>query len=102
MQNVGIEKFKAVVTDNGANLRVVQHITHEKYSYILDLRCMVYAINLIAFDFAEINLIKNLISNCGSIIGFFNNSYAAYRYYKEQLYMMKIKGGEIQFYCKTR
>ncbi|RHZ65590.1 hypothetical protein Glove_314g43 [Diversispora epigaea] len=118
MQNVRIGKFKAVitdihvpkidfgflsiVTDNGANLRVARRITHEKYPYILDLRCMAHAINLIASDFAEIDLIKNLIFNCGSIIGFFNNSHAAHGYYKEQLYVMKIKGGEIQSYCKTR
>ena len=102
MQNIGIEKFKAVVTDNGANLRVARRITHEKYPYILDLRCMAHAINLIASDFADIDLIKNIISNCGSIIGFFNNSHAAHGYYKEQLHAMKIKGGEIQSYCKTR
>ncbi|RHZ88984.1 hypothetical protein Glove_19g119 [Diversispora epigaea] len=75
-----------VVTDNGANLRVAQHITHEKYPYILDLRCIAHAINLIASDFAEIDLIKNIISNCGSIIEFFNNSYTAHGYYKEQLH----------------
>ncbi|RHZ59082.1 hypothetical protein Glove_365g248 [Diversispora epigaea] len=102
MQNVGIGKFKAVVMDNGANLRVARRITHEKYSYILDLRCMAHAINLIASDFTEIDLIKNLISNCNSIIEFFNNSHAAHGYYKEQLYVMKIKGREIQSYCKTR
>ncbi|RHZ49565.1 hypothetical protein Glove_519g97 [Diversispora epigaea] len=102
MQNVGIEKFKTIVTDNGANLRVARRIIHEKYPYILDLRYMTHAINLITSDFAKIDLIKNIISNCDSIIGFFNNSHIAHGYYKEQLHAMKIKGGEIQSYCKTR
>ncbi|RHZ82232.1 hypothetical protein Glove_110g41 [Diversispora epigaea] len=96
------EKFVAIVTDHGANLKVARRIIHEKYSFILDLRCIAHAINLIASDFAEIDSVKKIISNCGSIIGFFNNSHAAHEYYKEQLNIMKIKGGEIQSYCKTR
>jgi hypothetical protein len=63
---------------------------------------MAHAINLIVSDFAKINSVKQIISNCDSIIGFFNNSHAAHRYYKEQLNIMKIKGGEIQSYCKIR
>ncbi|RHZ89906.1 hypothetical protein Glove_9g342 [Diversispora epigaea] len=102
MQNIGIEKFVAVVTDYGANLRVACRIIHEMNPFILDLRCMAHAINLVASDFAEIESVKKIISNCDSIIGFFNNSHAAHGYYKEQLNIMKIKGGEIQSYCKTR
>ncbi|RHZ55150.1 hypothetical protein Glove_420g87 [Diversispora epigaea] len=102
MQNIGIEKFVVIVTDHGTNLRVARRIIHEKYPFILDLRCMAHAINLIASDFAEIDSVKKIISNCGNIIEFFNNSYAAHGYYKEQLNIMKIKGGEIQSYYKTR
>ncbi|RHZ84790.1 hypothetical protein Glove_74g305 [Diversispora epigaea] len=102
MQNIGIEKFAAIVTDHGANLRVARRIIHETNPFILNLRCIAHAINLIASDFAEIESVKKIISNCGSIIGFFNNSHAAHGYYKEQLNIMKIKGGEIQSYCKTR
>ncbi|RHZ83214.1 hypothetical protein Glove_99g229 [Diversispora epigaea] len=76
MQNIGIEKFVAVVTDHGANLRVARRIIHETNSFILDLRCMAHAINLVASDFAEIESVKKIISNCGR--------------------------GEIQSYCKTR
>ncbi|RHZ52177.1 hypothetical protein Glove_464g17 [Diversispora epigaea] len=63
---------------------------------------MAHAINLIASDFAKIDSVKKIISNCGSIIGFFNNSHAAHGYYKKQLNIIKIKGGEIQSYYKTR
>ena len=63
---------------------------------------MAHAINLVASNFAEIDSVKKIISNCDSIIGFFNDSHAAHGYYKEQLNVMKIKGGEIQSYCKTR
>ncbi|RHZ83156.1 hypothetical protein Glove_99g365 [Diversispora epigaea] len=76
MQNIGIEKFVAVVTDHGANLRVARRIIHETNSFILDLRCMAHAINLVASDFAEIESVKKIISNYGR--------------------------GEIQSYCKTR
>ncbi|CAG8596041.1 2239_t:CDS:2 [Diversispora eburnea] len=101
MQNIEIEKFIAVVTDHRANLRVVRRIIHEKYLFILDLRCMAHVINLVASDFAKINSVKKIIFNCNSIIRFFKNLHATHDYYKKQLNIMKIKG-EIQSYCKTR
>ncbi|CAG8451838.1 2747_t:CDS:2, partial [Cetraspora pellucida] len=40
----------------------------------------------------KIDSIKAIISNCNSILKFFNRLHIAHSYYKEQLTIMKIKG----------
>ncbi|CAG8640849.1 13124_t:CDS:2, partial [Gigaspora rosea] len=102
MQIIRIGKFAAIVTDNGSNLRVARQIVHEEYPFILNLRCASHTINLLASDFTKIDSIKAIISDCNSILEFFNRSHAAHVYYKEQLVTMKIKGGEIKSYSKTQ
>ncbi|CAG8603659.1 41625_t:CDS:2 [Gigaspora margarita] len=96
MQTIRIRKFVVIVTDNESNLRVAHQIVYKEYPFILNLRCKSHTINLLAFDLTKIDSIKAIISDCNSILEFFNRSHAAYGYYKEQLVTMKIK----EFYSK--
>ncbi|CAG8777132.1 31710_t:CDS:2, partial [Gigaspora margarita] len=102
IEKLDVEKFAAVVTDSGANLRVARQIVHDTYPSILNIRCATHAVNLLASDFTKLDSIKDIIAKCGSILNFFHNSHIAHRYYSEQLRLMKIKGGEIKTYSKTR
>ncbi|CAG8849879.1 8646_t:CDS:2, partial [Gigaspora margarita] len=102
LRSIGLTKFAAIVTDHGSNLRVARQIIHKEYPFILNLRCASYAINLITLDLAKIDSVKIIIANCNSILEFFNRSHIANGHYKEQMAAMKIKGGEIQTYTKTR
>ena len=102
LEKIGLNKFAAVVTDAGSNLRVARRLIHEAYPHILDLRCVAHAINLIASDFCELDSLKEIIANCGSILNFFKTSHITHGHYQEQLKIMKIKGGEIKSYSKTR
>lgn len=102
LQNIGLQKFAALVTDHGSNLRVARQLINNEHPSILNLRCASHAINLIASDLAKIDSVKIVIANCNSILEFFNRSHVANGYYKEQMAIMKIKGGEIQTYTKTR
>ncbi len=97
-----MNKFAAVVTDSGSNLRVARWLTHEAYSHILDLWCIAHAINLITSDFCKLDSLKVIIANCDSILSFFKISHIAHDYYQEQLKIMQIKGEEIKSYSKTR
>ncbi|CAG8800883.1 35300_t:CDS:1, partial [Gigaspora margarita] len=38
IENIGVEKFAAIVTDSGANLRVAHRIIHDTYLSILNFR----------------------------------------------------------------
>jgi hypothetical protein len=102
LQNIGHKKFVAIVTDHRLNLWVARRSIINEYLFILNLRCASHAINLIVSDLAKIDSVKIVIANCNSILEFFNRSHIANGHYKEQMAIMKIKGGEIQTYTKTR
>ena len=47
MGNINVKKFKAIVTDNGANVKLACQLVADKHSQILNLRCIAHFINLI-------------------------------------------------------
>lgn len=102
IEKIGLDKFAAVVTDNASNCRVARNIVQEKYGHIWDVRCAAHAINLIASDLVKINSIKDFISNCGKITGFFNNSHQGTSILRQGLKDMKINMEGLQTWCKTR
>ena len=102
IEKIGLHKFAAVVTDSAPNLRVARRMINESYPHVLDFRCAAHAANLIASDFCKFRTIKPIISNCSTILKFFQSSHIAHGHYQEQLKAMKIKGGEIKTYTKTR
>ncbi|CAB4484208.1 unnamed protein product [Rhizophagus irregularis] len=53
-------------------------------------------------DLVKINDIKEFISNCGMITGFFNNSHQASSILAQGLKNMKINIERLQTWCKTR
>ena len=102
VEKIGLHKFAAIVTDSRPNLRLARRIINESYSHILNFRCAAHAANLIASDFCELESIKPIISNCSTVLKFFQSSHIAHGHYQEQLKAMKIKSGEIKSYTKTR
>jgi len=47
MGNINVKKFKAIVTDNGANVKLARQLVADKHPQILNLRCIAHFINLI-------------------------------------------------------
>jgi len=47
LNKVGSKKFKAIVTDNGTNVKLAHELIVKEYSQILNLRCIAHFINLI-------------------------------------------------------
>jgi hypothetical protein len=66
------------------------------------MRCIAYAINLIAADFTKISSMAAFISELNKVIEFFNRSHAANKVLEEGLKNMKISGGGLRTYIKTR
>ena len=97
-----MDKFAAIVTDNASNCRVARNLIHEKYEHIWDVRCAAHAINLIASDLVKLDDIKNFISNCGKITGFFHNLYQSTAILRQGFRDMKINMEGLQTWCKTR
>jgi hypothetical protein len=102
LNEIRSEKFSAIVTDHGFNIRRARRLVNEQFNNILDIRCSAHMINLIATDLAEIDEIKELIKQCGTIVNFFHRSSLANGYLKKGLSILSIEGGELKTYCKTR
>ena len=47
LNKVGPKKFKAIVIDNGANVKLARELIVKEYPQILNLRCIAHFINLI-------------------------------------------------------
>jgi len=77
IEQVGSEKFAAIVTDAVSACCVAQEKTEEMYPHIWDIRCAAYAINLIAADLVKLDEIQKFIADCGKITKFFNHSHQA-------------------------
>ena len=102
IEKVGLDRFATIVTDNTSNCWVARKKVQEQYNHILDIRCIAHAINLIAADLAKLGDIRNLISDCGKITKFFNNSHQASAILSQGLSNMKINIEGLQTWCKTR
>lgn len=50
LQKIGPDKFAAVVTDNAANCALARSIISEKYTFIVNTRCIAHCVNLITKD----------------------------------------------------
>lgn len=55
IDKIGSQKFKAIVTDNGSNVRLARELIVNEYPHILNLRCIAHFINLVT---------KSILSKC--------------------------------------
>jgi hypothetical protein len=102
IEQLGSDKFAAVVTDNAANCQVARQNILQMYPHIWDVRCAAHAINLIASNLVKLEPIKKFNSECGKIIRYFDMSHANNALLRQEFTNMKIKGGGLQTWVKTR
>ncbi|GBB89019.1 hypothetical protein RclHR1_15660001 [Rhizophagus clarus] len=102
IKKLGSDKFVAIVTDNASNCRVARQNIHETYPHIWNIRCAAHAINLIASDLVKLEPIKKFINECGKINRYFSTSHASNALLKQGFTNMKIQGGGLQTWVKTR
>jgi hypothetical protein len=102
IEKLGSDKFAAVVTDAASNCNVARRKIQETYPHIWNVRCAAHAINLIAADLVGLENIKKLINDCGKINRFFKTSHASHSLLTKGFVNMKIKGGGLKTWVKTR
>ncbi|CAJ0760890.1 580_t:CDS:2, partial [Entrophospora sp. SA101] len=102
VEQIGSDKFAAIVTDAAPACRVAREKTEEMYPHIWDIRCAAHSINLIASGLVKIDDIKEFITKCGKITKFFHNSYQACFKLRQGLQQMKIRSEGLQAWVKTR
>jgi hypothetical protein len=102
LENIGVDKFVAIITDCGGNVNLARRLIYEDYNHILNIRCAAHAINLIASDLAESSIIKDFIPITNSVVTFFTKSHLVSIYFKDGLTQLKVKGSGLKTYVKTR
>ena len=91
IEQVGSEKFAAIITDAASACRIAREKTEEMYPHIWDIRYATHAINLIAADLVKLDEIKKFITNCNKVTKFFHTSHQACSILRQGLAQMKIK-----------
>ena len=72
IEQIGAKKFSAVVSDAGANVKNARKIITEKYSNILNIRCIAHSINLISKDICNTPFANKILTRCNTIVTFLN------------------------------
>ena len=62
IDKIEVSKFSTIISNAGANIRLAHHHIIEKYPYILNIKCIAHAINLISKDIYK-TLFANKILN---------------------------------------
>ena len=50
LNDIGIQRFAAIVTDAGSNINLARQIITQKFPHILNIRCIAHCLNLITKD----------------------------------------------------
>ena len=99
---VGINKFVAIISDNGANVAAARRIISQKYPSILNIRCIAHCINLISSDIIKINQANKLVRQANIVTKFFKNSTIGMALLKDAIKLKNIQGGGLKVYVETR
>ena len=102
ISKVGINKFSAIISDNGSNIAVARKIISEKYPSILNIQCIAHCINLFSSDIVKINQVKILVKWANIVTKFFKNSTIGMSLLKDAIELKSIQGGGLKTYVETR
>ena len=58
---VGVNKIATIISNNAANVANARQITTDKYSSIINVRCIAHCINLISSDNIKVKQVKSLV-----------------------------------------
>ncbi|CAG8813584.1 27945_t:CDS:2 [Gigaspora margarita] len=73
MQELGVDKFVAVVTDNAPNMKAAWRILKNQYPTKVFLGCWAHGINLWIKDILKLDWPKNVLETSKEIINYFRN-----------------------------
>ncbi|CAB4413287.1 unnamed protein product [Rhizophagus irregularis] len=102
IDDIGLAKFSAIVTDSGANIRNARQIITEKYKNILNVRCMAHAINLISKDICSTSFANRILTKCNTIVTYFKKSHQGGSALREEAKACDINGGGLKKCADTR
>jgi hypothetical protein len=77
LEEIDPNRFSAIVSDNGANVKLARKQICQLYPHIFNIRCIAHAINLMAQDIVKYDFANRLVHRCNILCTFFKTSYQA-------------------------
>jgi hypothetical protein len=74
LNKVGPEKFSAIISDNGSNVRKARDIIVNKYPSIENVRCISHCINLMCSDVVSHPFAEKILKKVNILGSFFKNN----------------------------
>lgn len=102
LNEIGVDKFSAIVSDHAANIVLAKRLIADKYPHIIPVRCIAHHINLLTNDIMKLNWSSKIIKDCKKVVKYFRKSHAAHEYLQEEIANFNIVGGSLKQYVKTR
>lgn len=89
INKIGKDKFSAIVSDAGANIKLARHHITEKYPHIINIRCIAHAINLISKDICRTTFANKVLRQCMVLVKYFKSSHLLGKVYRFAIYKFK-------------
>ncbi|EXX67902.1 hypothetical protein RirG_110040 [Rhizophagus irregularis DAOM 197198w] len=102
IEQIGSEKFCAIVSDAGANIQNAHKIITEKYPNILNVHCIAHSINLISKDICNTSFANKILTRCNTIVTYFKKSHQGGAALKKEAKICNISGGGLKRWVNTQ
>jgi len=102
LNEVGVNKFSAVVSDHASNIVLAKNLISAQYPHIIPMRCIAHHINLLTNDIMKLEWSSKLIKECKKIVKFFTKSHIASESLRTEIVNNQIVGGGLKQYVTTR
>ena len=102
LNDIGIKKFNAVISDHASNVALAKKMIATQHSHIIPMRCIAHHINLLTTDIMKLEWAANLIKDCKKVVNFFISSHKAGSLLKEDIIKNLVLGGGLKKHVKTR
>lgn len=102
LNDIGVQKFSAIVTDSGSNINLARKIITQKYPHIINIRCMAHCLNLITKDFVKHAFATRILNWSNVITTYFKKSHLPQNLLEKKIKEKNIKGGGLKTYVSTR
>src|SRR2546423_1151715 len=101
MNDIGIKKFCAVISDHASNVALAKKMISIKHPHIIPMRCIAHHINLITTNIMKLEWSSNLINECRKIVTFFTNSHKSGALLREDIIKNLVSVGGLKKFVKT-
>ena len=102
LEEIGVEKFSAIVTNGGANVQKARELINSKFKHILNIRCIAHCLNLISKDIISHSFAKRITNQCNILVKFFRASHRAKSSLEFMINERNIIGGGLKSHVDTR